>query len=111
MISPSETYLASARIFDTQILLWSIETGEIVKQFDGHDSGTHAVAFSADEQYMASVGRDGQIKVWDVTGQQLVGEHQVSVSDFHDLRFSGDDDLILELDKGRQIVSVAYDRS
>ena len=109
-ISPQETYLASSRIFAKEIILWSIDTGEIEKEFHGHESGTHVVAFAEDEKHLASIGKDGEVKVWDVKSQDLVGEHQVPLTNFHSLRFAGDAKVIVELDKGRRSVSVDYHR-
>ncbi len=99
-ISPRETYLASSKIFSRQISLWSIDTGEVVKELKGHESATIAVAFSKDEKTLASVGKDRTLKVWDLETQSLVVKHELPPKKYRSLRFHDDGFVVVEFDSG-----------
>ena len=109
-VSPRETYLASSRLFAKEIVLWSIPSGEQVKTFAGHESGTHAVIFSADERRMASIGKDGHIKIWDVAREQRIGQCDLEFSEFHNLSFLDDEQVVVELDQGQRSIALTYGR-
>jgi WD40 repeat protein/serine/threonine protein kinase len=52
--------------------LWNVETGEELRQFEGHTNGVQGLALSADGRRAASAGGDRSVHVWDVdTGDLL----------------------------------------
>jgi hypothetical protein len=48
-----------------EIHVWNVETGKKIKQFAGHFSGFHAMAFSPDGKWLASMGfPTGLVRLW-----------------------------------------------
>jgi len=48
--------------YDTTIKIWDIETGDLIRTLDGHESGVRTMKF--DDQKLISGSMDGVIKVW-----------------------------------------------
>ncbi len=68
--SPDGKYLASSSA-DRFVRVLDLETGKIVKAFEGHTSYVLDVAWKSDSRTLASAGADNVIKIWDfVTGQR-----------------------------------------
>jgi WD40 repeat protein len=49
------------------MILWDVETGAIIRRFQGHSDAVTAVAFSPDGQAVVSGSLDDTIIVWDAT--------------------------------------------
>ena len=49
------------------ICLWEVETGKQIVTFKGHTTDVHALAFSPDNNILASTSYDGTILLWDLT--------------------------------------------
>ena len=49
------------------LILWDINTGDILRRFEGHSDRIYAVAFSPDGQTALSASRDGTAILWDVS--------------------------------------------
>jgi WD40 repeat protein len=50
--------------FDHLIRLYNLETGKIVRTFEGHTSGIMSLVFSADGRYLLSGACDGTARLW-----------------------------------------------
>ena len=74
--SPDGSILASGNDEDA-ILLWDVNTGELLETFEGHTHGVDSVAFSPDGSILASgsggssVGEGGTIYLWDIATRRL----------------------------------------
>ena len=80
---------------DDVLLLWDVQTGEIVQRFVGHADWVQAAAFSPDGKTLVTGGKDTWIIVWDVE----TGEMQQRIEEFADwvdaLAFNADGSLLL----------------
>ena len=63
--SPDGKTLISGSV-DKTIKLWDLETGQVLKTFEGHTACVRGVAFAPDGRRIASASRDGTVKLWDV---------------------------------------------
>ena len=70
--SPCGQYLALGAAWQTglekvPICLWEVETGKRIVTFGGHFTDVQAVAFSPNNELLASASFDGSILLWDLT--------------------------------------------
>jgi len=65
--------LALGACADSSLLLWSLETGQLVQKWQGHTSAPRSVVFSDDGRSALSAGGwDGSVRLWEVaTGKEL----------------------------------------
>jgi WD40 repeat protein len=67
-----KTLLASIGSPDNSLILWDVESGEIVRRFIGHADGVNDVVISPDGLVALSASNDQTIILWDmVTGQPI----------------------------------------
>ncbi|MFN8371697.1 MAG: LpqB family beta-propeller domain-containing protein [Anaerolineae bacterium] len=62
--SPDGTRVLSASA-DGTLILWNVETGEIVQQFVGHSASVRCVAFNTDGTKAISGSEDSTLMLWD----------------------------------------------
>jgi WD40 repeat protein/serine/threonine protein kinase len=98
--SPDGRFLLSGGD-DTRIILWSMDTGEIEREFTGgHRDGVLSVAFSPDGTRAVSGSRDSTAIIWDVQTGEPINRLFGHTFQILSVAFSPD---------GRQIVSAARD--
>lgn len=60
---------------DTQLFLWNLTTGEVIREFTGgHDDTINSLDFNADGTQAVSGGDDGRVIVWDVTTGAIIAD-------------------------------------
>jgi hypothetical protein len=53
------------------IEVWDVKSGRRIKQFDGHHSGFHAMTFSPDGKWLASMGfPTGLVRLWSIADDE-----------------------------------------
>src|SRR5262249_20232974 len=72
------TRLASAEgnfsgLTNGEVKMWDVQDGGLLLTLPGHVTGSFSVTFSRDGRMLASVGRDGNVRLWHVsTGQPIL---------------------------------------
>lgn len=56
---------------DCSVMIWDVETGNMVTELTGHKNLVWDVTFSSDGSFLASVSSDNVIKLWDLRTQEL----------------------------------------
>ncbi len=57
---------------DNSLILWNLETGEVIHRFEGHTDAVGAVAISPDGRTALSGARDSNVILWDLaTGKEI----------------------------------------
>ena len=69
-VSPSGDELASSSR-DKTVLLWSLESGEIIRTFVGHQDDVTDVAFCSDGRRLVTASLDQTARVWDRDGAEI----------------------------------------
>ncbi|MEO1505709.1 MAG: hypothetical protein AAFU68_15950, partial [Pseudomonadota bacterium] len=70
-VSPDGALAASAS-WDGSAGLWSLETGELLNLFDGHNAGVNDVAFSPDGALLYTASTDGSLRSWRLSDGELI---------------------------------------
>lgn len=65
---------------NTEVVVWDVQTGSLIKVYDGHKSSVSAVDFSIDKCWIASGDQDGGIIVWKRQSGEIVHKTQVTES-------------------------------
>lgn len=77
---------------DNSLIFWDVETGEIIRQLEGHDSGIVDIVISPDGRKALSGSDDNTIAVWDMTSGELLNRFELP-SDY--LAFSPDGQMVI----------------
>jgi WD40 repeat protein len=81
-LDPQGIILATVSL-DKTIRTWSVQTGEKLNTFYGHDACVNYIVFNQDGSLLASASDDGTIGVWDVssgTNIELIKAHYGAVT-------------------------------
>ncbi|MCI0714386.1 MAG: WD40 repeat domain-containing protein, partial [Chloroflexi bacterium] len=79
VVTPDERYLIASigsppnlPGIEKTIGMWDLETGELVREFQGHTELALGLAVSPDGQFLLSSSYDNTLRIWDIeTGEQL----------------------------------------
>lgn len=90
--------------WDTQVILWDVESTNIIRTFEGHENRVHSVDIHPDNRIGASGDRDSIVILWDLeTGEEIrrfnahndaTINHVVFSPDGTQLATSGEDNTI-----------------
>ncbi len=66
-VSPDHSLLAAAGARDGVVRVWSVKTGDLVKEWTGHEGEIRSAAFSPDGRWLLTGSDDCTVLRWDVT--------------------------------------------
>lgn len=67
-----ERILMSGGIADASLKLWNTETGQNYQNLSGHVGAIYSIAAAGDGSYIASVGTDKKVRIWDIRAAKSV---------------------------------------
>jgi WD40 repeat protein/serine/threonine protein kinase len=85
-----------------EILLWNVETGELVRHFTGHEGNVTSIMFSPDQSQLVSASWDNTLILWNVTTGEQIHRFIGHSGAVFDVSFNPD---------GNQLVSGSEDRT
>ena len=70
--STAKKTLLATSSYGNEILIWDIETGEMIRRLDGHNGAVYDLDFDPSGKLLVSASADDTLKVWQVnTGKRL----------------------------------------
>lgn len=72
---------------DGNIQIRDIDTGKGIRSIKAHDDRIYSIAFSPDGIYLASSGRDCNIKLWDLASGKLLHYFEETVVDAYEIDY------------------------
>jgi WD40 repeat protein/serine/threonine protein kinase len=82
--------LAISGARDNLLILWDVETGQIIRQLEGHTDWVWDVAFSPDGTQALSASQDKTLILWDIQTGQIVRRFEGHNDAVRSLAFSSD---------------------
>ncbi|MBK9403719.1 MAG: WD40 repeat domain-containing protein [Ignavibacteria bacterium] len=94
--SPDGKLIAAANYGgENWIYLWNVQSGTSAKTFKGHENDVMCVAFSPDNNYLASGDQDGKIVLWEVKSGKKIKSLTGHSGDVNCITFSPDGKYII----------------
>lgn len=87
---------------DKRVLLWDLDSREVIGEFHGHSENIYDVAFSPDGSLLAACSRDKSVRIWNIEENKLL----------HLLK--GHQEMVLEIEfspSGLYLLSASSDQS
>jgi WD40 repeat protein len=98
VLSDGKRFLSHS--WDNSIILWDVESGEIIHKYLGHSNWLWNIAISPDEKTFVSASADSTMILWDIESGEIIRH------------FLGHEDSVLSVDfspDGKWIVSAGRD--
>ncbi len=89
---------------DNAVILWNIETGDLVRRYAGLDARVSAVAFSPDGQFVLGGAWDGALVLWNRDTGDIVRRFEGHTAGVLDAAFSPDGSLIVSGSEDRSLI-------
>jgi WD40 repeat protein len=95
--SPNGKTLLSGS-YKNKITLWDIDTGSIIKTFDGHSGSVNSVQFSPNGKFALSASADKTLKLWNIETGELVRTYSGHSNEVAACRFFQDGEKFISAD-------------
>lgn len=92
-LSPTDIAIVSSD-YDASIKLWNIK-GELIKELPKQEEHIYSIALSHNGKYLASVGSERRVRLWNLLDQGLEYAFPVQREKAYSITFSHDDTTIL----------------
>jgi WD40 repeat protein/serine/threonine protein kinase len=87
---PANPHWAISASEDKTLILWNVETGELIRRFQGHTASANSVVFGADGKTALSGSDDHTAILWDVATGQIVRRFEGHTDAITSVAFSPD---------------------
>ena len=87
----------------TNLLLWNIHTGQVIKTIVAHNDSIQAIAVSSDGKFAVSGGLDLQLKLWQIETGDCVAEMTAHTGAIHAVAISADGRMLASASSDRQV--------
>ncbi|MGD2178019.1 MAG: WD40 repeat domain-containing protein, partial [Anaerolineae bacterium] len=89
---------------DAELILWDVETGQIVRRFQGHGSAVNDIALGSDGQTALSGSDDATLILWDVAAGEAVRRFEGHAAGVNSVAFSPDGQTALSGSADRTLI-------
>lgn len=86
------------------VLLWDVETGELVRRFTGHEGNVTSIMFSPDQSQLISASWDNTLILWNVARGEQIHRFIGHTGAVFDVAFSPDGNLLISGSEDRTMI-------
>src|SRR5258708_5990736 len=86
------------------MIQWDLQTGKLIRRFEGQPDGIWSVAISPDGQYAASSGSAGNILLWDLQTAKPIRSFVGHTGGIHSVKFSADGSQLLSASEDATVI-------